>query len=64
MVETCLPFCLLVTGKLCYACLPLIFEEFFDAQISSVAGMVDGNPTTQAKPSVRNNARDSNKFKL
>ena len=45
MVETCLPFCLLVTGKLCYACLPLIF----DAQISSVAGMVDSNPTTQAK---------------
>ena len=41
-------FAVLPTGygkALCYACLPLIF----DAQISSVAGIVYSNLTTQAK---------------
>ena len=56
-------FAVLPTGygkTLCYACLPLIFDELASRTTPSII-----HPSkVHLTPSVRNNARDSNKFKI
>ena len=60
-------FAVLPTGygkTLCYACLPLIFDELASRTTPSIIHPIIHPSKVHLTPSVRNNARDSNKFKI